>query len=255
MIRTLLIIAGAALVLAIASLSGAAGLVARDIDRNGGTWVIRDGDEHIRIETVSSERLPDVSRTLTWSGGDRLDIDLPATVTYIQGPEAGVVVTGSQSIVDRVRVENGRLHLARGTDEITLHWWAGGLTARSDRDDLKIVVTAPSVSRFNLSGSRTLTIRDYDQPTLAIDISGSGDVTANGKTTTLDLDIDGSGEADLSNVATTDATVSISGSGEARVAPTGTARLSIAGSGDITLTARPAKLESNVSGSGDIHER
>src|SRR5690606_38876099 len=123
------------------------------------------------------------------------------------------------------------------------------------RDNLKIVVTAPAVTRFDLAGSQSLIIQNYDQPTLSIDISGSGDVTATGKTTTLDLDIAGSGEAYLSDMITTDATVGISGSREASIAPTGTARLSIAGSGDITLTTRPAKLESNVSRSGDIHPR
>lgn len=254
MIRTLLIISGAALVLAIASLSGAAGLVARDLDRNGGSWVFQDGDDLIRIETVTGERSPAVTRTLAWTGGDRLSVNLPADVTYVQGPEAGVVITGSQTIVDRVQIKDGRL-TADGPDEITVRWRAGGFSAWNDRDNLKIVVTAPAVTRFNLAGSQPLTIRDYDQPTLSIDISGSGDVTATGKTTTLDLDIAGSGEADLADLATTDATVGISGSGEARVAPTGTARLSIAGSGDITLTTRPAKLESNVSGSGDIHQR
>ena len=254
MIRTLLIIAGAALVLALASLSGAAGLVARDLDHNGGSWTIHDGDDLIRIESVRSEPGPTVSRTLAWSGGDRLSVDLPADVTYVQGPEAGVVVTGSQAMVDRIQVNNGRI-TADGPDEITIRWWAGGFSAWNDRDNLKIVVTAPSVTRFDLAGSQTLTIQDYDQPTLSIDISGSGDVTATGKTAALDLDIAGSGEADLSTLATTDATVGVSGSGEARVAPTGTARLSIAGSGDITLTTRPAKLESNVSGSGDIPQR
>ena len=254
MIRTLLIIAGAALVLAIASLSGAAGLVARDLDRNGGSWVFHDGDDVIRIESVAGERGPDVSRTLAWTGGDRLSVNLPADVTFVQGPEAGVVITGPQAIVDRVQIKDGRI-TADGPDEITVRWWAGGFSAWNERDNLKIVVTAPSVTRFDLSGSGSLTLQAYDQPSLSIDISGSGDVTATGKTTSVDLNIAGSGEADLADLTTTDATVGISGSGEARVAPTGTARLSIAGSGDITLTTRPAKLESNVSGSGDIHQR
>lgn len=254
MIRTLLIIAGAALVLAIASLSGAAGLAARDLDRNGGSWVIHDGDDLIRIENVTGESGPAVTRTMDWTGGDRLSVDLPADVTYVQGSEAGVVITGSQAIIDRVQIKDGRITVD-GPDEITFRWRAGGFTAWNDRNNLKIVVTAPSVTRFDLSGSQSLTIQDYDQPTLSIDISGSGDVTATGKTAALDLDIAGSGEANLADLVTTDATVGISGSGEARVAPTGAAKLSIAGSGDITLTTRPAKLESSISGSGDIHER
>ena len=124
MIRTLLIIAGAALVLAIASLSGAAGLVARDLDRNGGSWVFHDGDDVIRIESVAGERGPDVSRTLAWTGGDRLSVNLPADVTFVQGPESGVVITGPQAIVDRVQIKDGRI-TADGPDEITVRWRAG----------------------------------------------------------------------------------------------------------------------------------
>lgn len=256
MIRTLFIIAGAALVLAIAAFGGAAALGGRDLARNGWSWTFHNMDgETIRFERADGERGPDVTRTLAWNGEDRLAIDLAADVTFIQGAEAGVVITGAESIVDRIRIENGRMSMSNGPELVTFGWRRGDLTAWSDRDDLKIVVTAPSVTRFDLSGSGSLTIRNYDQPTLDLSISGSGDASAHGKTATLDLDIAGSGEADLSDLVTTDATVGISGSGEARVAPTGTARLSIAGSGDITLTTRPAKLESNVSGSGDIHER
>lgn len=250
MIRTLFIIAGAALVLAIASLGGAAALGGREMAREGWSWTVHDGDRDIRIERMHGDRSPDVSKTLAWTGGGLLAIDMPADVTFIQGADAGVVLTGPQSTLDRVRVSDGRIALEDADDRISV-----GLRTGSRRDRLTIVVTAPDVSRFRLAGSGDLDIRAYDQPSLEITIAGSGDVTASGKTTALKLDIAGSGEADLSDILTTDADVSINGSGEATVGPTGTARISIAGSGDVTLTTRPTQLQSNVSGSGDIHQR
>ena len=117
---------------------------------------------------------------------------------------------------------------------------------------MKIVVTAPKINNFNLEGSANLMLRDYDQDTLAIDISGSGEVTAMGRAGALEVDISGSGDADLAALATTDANIAIAGSGDAVVAPTGRADISISGSGDTVLTTRPATVNQNISGSGEV---
>ena len=42
--------------------------------------------------------------------------------------------------------------------------------------------------------------------------------------------------------------------GEATVAATGTVDVSIDGSGDVNLALRPAKLNSSISGSGEVHQ-
>lgn len=254
MIRNLVIIAGASTVLALASLGGAAALGGQELQRNGWSWTFQDSDgETVRFERVDrADRGPDVGRTLAWTGGDRLSIDLPAEVTYVQGAEAGVVVTGTQAVVDQIRVENGRIFLDRQGDEVVVGWGRHG--PWSDHDGLKIRVTSPSVSQFDLSGSGELVLRDYDQPRLALSVSGSGEVKASGTVRTLSVDISGSGEADLSDLVTTDAEVTISGSGEARVAPTGTARIDIAGSGDVYLDTRPTSVQSDISGSGEVHQ-
>ena len=112
----------------------------------------------------------------------------------------------------------------------------------------------PNVVRFVSNASGDLDIKAYDQPTLALDVSGSADVTAEGRTDALRLEIDGSGDADLRALAARDATVDISGSGDANVAPTGDVQVRIDGSGDVTLAARPAKLTTELSGSGDVYQ-
>ena len=104
------------------------------------------------------------------------------------------------------------------------------------------------------NGSGDLTIRDYDQPSLALDLSGSSDVTASGRADRLSLDIAGSGDADLARLTLKDARIDIAGSGEATVAATGTVDVSIDGSGDVNLALRPAKLNSSISGSGEVHQ-
>ena len=89
---------------------------------------------------------------------------------------------------------------------------------------------------------------------MALSISGSADVTASGRTDALDLDIAGSGDADLRALDAKDAKVDIAGSGDADIAPTGDVQVSIAGSGDVSLATRPAKLTSEIAGSGDVYQ-
>lgn len=255
MIRNLFIIAGAGVVLSVACITGAAALSGADLKRHDWSWTLHNEDgDTILFERAQGERGPDISRTLPWSGTDTLSVEIPGEVTYVPGAETGVTISGAQSAVDRVRVENGRVFMVGNSERVTLGWRNGEPTGWSDNDDLRVTVTAPSITRFDLSGSGRLKITGYDQPTLTLDISGSGEVEAVGKTTTLSVDMSGSGEVDMRDLATRDATVEISGSGEATVAPTGKADIDIAGSGDVYLTTRPAQITRDISGSGDIHE-
>lgn len=251
MIRTLLIITGASLVLCIAALAGAAALGGTEMARHGWSWTFRDGDFARTEKTVTFERAdsgPAVTRTLAWDGSDRLDIDVAADVTYVQGDTASVEVRGPRNQVEALRLRGGRLTFDRDENsEVVMFGWG-----RHDR--LQITVTAPSVRTFDLSASGDLSIRGYDQPDLMVRINGSGEVDVAGRTDAVELDIHGSGEADLSGLETRDADVEISGSGEAVVGPTGAARITISGSGDVELTQRPASLIQNVSGSGEVRQ-
>ena len=250
MIRTLLIITGASLVLCVAALAGAAAIGGQDLARHGWSWTFRDDGHEETVHFQRADGGPSVTRTLAWDGGDRLDIDVPAEVTYIQGDQASVEVVGRRDQVNSLRLTNGRLAFADDDDDaevVVFGWRSGGR--------LRITVTAPSVRTFNLSGSGDLLIRDYDQPSLAVTVNGSGEVQATGRTETVDLDISGSGEADFSGLETRDADITISGSGEAAVGPTGAARISLSGSGEVDLTRRPASVSQTISGSGEVNQR
>lgn len=247
MIRTLLIITGASLVLCIATLSGAAAIGGSDLARHGWTWTFReDGEDH----TVHFERgddSPAVTRNLAWTGGDTLTIDIPGDVTYVQGDTPSVVIRGRKSMVDRVNLIDGRLTWDEDddTDHVVFGWNNG-----SGR--LRVTVTAPSVKRFDLESSADLSIRGYDQPTFELNVSGSGDVDALGRTETATIQTTGSGDSDLSRLRMTDARVDTSGSGDVSVGPTGRADIAISGSGDVDVTTRPATVTQDVSGSGDV---
>ena len=257
MIRNLLIITGVGFILAVVGIGGAAALGGRDLAGPGWTWVVTDdeaGDESFRIER--GEVSPQTTRTIEWTGADTLAIDLPADVTYVQGSEAGISITGPSTVVDRVRFTDGRLTLLNGEDgdRAYIRWSRTGIQGWSETEALKITVTAPSVTTFDVAGSSELSVRAYDQPALNLTLSGSSDVDVQGRTQTVTLDISGDGDADLEAVAMTDATVTVSGNGDAHLGPTGQATVDLSGNGDVTLTRRPARLEQTISGNGSLNQ-
>ena len=184
---------------------------------------------------------PQATRTIPWPGGDTLGVSVgSAKVRYTQGPNRGLVATGRKATVDNLVIVNGNVRFAR---------------RMLNSGDLVLVLTAPDVRRFSLAGSNSLSVDRYDQDSLKLSISGSGDADLNGKARMVDLSISGSGEIDAADLAVADAKINISGSGEAKVGPTQSADVRISGSGDVELTSSPAKLNSRVSGSGKVTTR
>jgi hypothetical protein len=252
MIRVLVMIAITGFLVSVVTLSVAVGIGGPEaITRGAWAWGPHNhwafsedwNDRHWGWDDDDRHSGPQASRELTWSGGDTLDIAAPADVRYTQadGP-AKVTVSGPRRLVDAVELRNGRLEL---TNNSGWRRHGGGLT---------VVISAPGVKRFSLEGSGKLDIDGYRQDSLKLDLSGDSDVTVKGDAKTLDLKISGSADADLGDLKLQSADVDISGSGDATLAPTEAANLRISGAGDVTLLTRPKKLESDVSGSGSVHQ-
>jgi hypothetical protein len=249
MIRTLALIAGASFVLAVACLGGASALGAFDISHNGwkGNWNFHldhhghyVGWSHDDGDDKSDGDSTPATREIAWGGTDGFDIDVPADVQFTQasGP-AKLVVTGPKDAIDHLTLSGSHLQFDDDGD------YDGHIT---------VALTAPAVRRFAINGDGSLSITGYDQDELDIDVSGHGDVSAKGKAKSTKVDISGDGNVDLGGLPSTDARADISGSGRASIAPTASADLHISGSGEIDLLTHPAKVTSDVSGSGRIVE-
>jgi hypothetical protein len=247
MIRVLVMIAVTGFLVSVVTISTAVAIAGPDLFTDallnhsfiGGHWDIDGNNFNWENDRYSG---PQTTRELAWTGGDTLEVDVPAQITYTQAPGAGkITVTGSQRALDNLEIEDGRLRFSHG------HYRHGG--------DLTIVMTAPAVTHFDLRGSGRLDIEGYEQDKLNLDVSGDAQVSAKGVAKGLQLSMSGSGEADLGELKVSDADINIEGSGAATLAPTGAAIVDISGSGDVTLLTRPSKLETNVSGSGSIHQR
>lgn len=256
MIRTLLIITGASVVLCAAALGGAVALGGNDLARHGWTWTFLDEDgDRVRIERVKPDIGPEVTRTLPWTGGGLLHVDLPGEVTFVQGDAKTVTITGPEALAERVHLLQGsRLTFNDGddTEQVLVHWGQRGFRAHQER--LKITVTAPDVTIFNLSSSADLLVRDYDQDRLSLVLSGSGNATVQGRAEVAHVNLSGSGDADLSGLDLTDAMIEIDGSGDMDLSASGDVEVEISGSGDVNLDRRPQSLKQTLSGSGSVSQ-
>jgi len=247
MIRPLAMIAIAGFVLCVASLSAAVAIGGPDALARGG-WAIASGshdhwdwdDDDDWERDGPAVGGAQTTRTIAWSGAERLDLDVAADVRYVQAPgPATLTITGPQRAVERVELDGD-----------TLRYDGGRRRWRHAR--LDVVLQAPNVSAFDISGRNSLTIEGYNQPRLRLNVSGDADVRATGRAETVELDISGDGDVDLAALNTKGADVDISGAADATLAPTDWAKLDISGAGDVRLTTHPPRLETDVSGAGKV---
>lgn len=236
MVRTLLIIAAASFVLMLAAFGGAAAIGGPRLWQDGWSIGFEDGDS-------AQSSGPTTERTLEWTGGDTLAVDLPADVTFTQGDTPSVVISGPDALVQRVTLIDGRLSFPDGGPHIV----------GRHSDGLQVTITAPNVSHFWFEGFGDLHLNAIDQDSLEIRADGAGGIEANGRAGDLRLVLDGAGSADLTALSVDNAEVVISGAGGAQVNASQSANVSIEGVGNVDLVQRPARLTQDVSGLGRVN--
>ena len=175
-----------------------------------------------------------------WSGGDAVDIALPATVRYRGGEGDEVIVRGSPDVIAHIEINGGN---------ITLDCRGFGKSR-----DIEVILPGRAFSRVNLSGSGKVIMENLSQPDLALSISGNGDVRAQGKVDRATVSISGSGNARLADLAVLQLTIKVSGSGNIEASPRDLADIHVSGSGNVRLLTRPIQLRSHVSGSGRVSQ-
>jgi hypothetical protein len=198
----------------------------------------------------------EVTRQFDWPGGRDLDVGMPADVTYVTGEAGTVTVTGPENAVERFYVEDGNLRLEGWAASNTFaDDQAPDFSERYDRPPrLTITVTAPLVTRFDLSGSETLNLPDYDHDVLEIEASGAAQVTGAGRAQLLVLDLSGGADADLTGLQLSDAEIEMSANTTAIVAPTARAEYDLSGGSRLTLRSRPRRIVEDISGSARVYE-
>ncbi len=239
MIRTLTLIAVTGFALSLACLSTAVAIAGPDfVSRGAWAWGAHRDNFGDSGEAVGG---PEATRQFAWDDSRTLSVSIPAEIRYVQAPgPARLNITGPTGLLDRIEVKDGAIHFRDGP-------------FRSRGQRLRIELSAPNVRGFDIAGASELTVENYNQPELKLDMSGSGEARISGRAQTARVDISGSAEADLADLQVQGAEVDISGSGEARIAPTQWAEMDIAGSGQVDLLTNPPQVETDISGSGRVN--
>lgn len=119
--------------------------------------------------------------------------------------------------------------------------------------ELLVELTTPRLESFAVSGSSDCELEGFDGGSLALAISGSGDVHATGRVDHVQVSITGSGGMRLEDLEARAAAVSIAGSGSVSVDARDSLDVRITGSGDVRYEGRPV-VSRQVTGSGGVRQ-
>jgi hypothetical protein len=170
---------------------------------------------------------------------NRDSVDLRLSV----GEPQRLRVRAGEKVIDDVRTE-----VRDGTLLLTFdHDGFGG-------DDVVVEASVPKLTAIEASGSGDIDADGIDADAFELRSDGSADIALAGTVGRLVVDLDGSGDADLEQLAAREARVDVSGSGEAEVTAGERLDVEVDGSGDVRYHGDPA-LTQHVDGSGELQRQ
>jgi len=187
---------------------------------------------------------PRTTQTRDVAAFTRLDNRDSVDVRLIAGQPLGLRVHAGGKVIDDVRTEvhDGTLEVAFDHD---------GLGS----SDVVVEASAPELTGIEATGSGDVDAAGIDADAFEVSSDGSADIALEGRVGRLAVDLSGSGDADLDELAATDAGVAVSGSGDAEVRASERLEVDIEGSGDVRYFGDPAAVTQHVDGSGDLSRR
>jgi hypothetical protein len=249
MTRTIIVIAIVGIAAALICLPLAAMLYSHGnhFDLQTWTWTAPHGwfgddedDDDSDARNQGGDRGRIETRDFVWGSADRLEVDVPANLHFHPDAQWHLSIRAPRRVLDHLRVNDGRVAASR-----SFHHYSG---------PVEIELSGPALHDITVNGAGKLVLDNLRQDALALAIHGSGSVHANGSIDTLNVQIVGSGDAELAQLAVRSGRIFIAGSGAADIAPSDDADVFIAGSGDVRLHTHPRHLSSRVVGSGQITE-
>jgi putative autotransporter adhesin-like protein len=170
----------------------------------------------------------------------RIDSDSSVELRLHVGEPRRVQVRAGEKVIDDVATEvrDGTLHVTFDHDG-----WGG--------NDVVVEASVPKLDGIHASGSGDIEADGIDADAFTLRSDGSADIVLTGSTAALDVEVDGSGDAELADLRARAATVKVRGSGDADVRADERLEVDVDGSGDVRYYGDP-ELNQRVDGSGDL---
>ena len=183
---------------------------------------------------------PRTTQTRDVAGFTRVDNPDSVDVRLQVGEPQRVRVRAGEKVIGDVRTEvrDGTLHVT-----FDHHGWGGR--------DVVVEASVPKLTGIDVSGSGDVYADGIDADAFEVRSDGSADIALRGTAGRLAVDLDGSGDADLAGLAAREARVAVGGSGDAEVRAGERLDVDVDGSGDVRYHGDP-RLSKHVDGSGEL---
>jgi hypothetical protein len=183
---------------------------------------------------------PRTSQTRDVAKFTRIDNRASVDVRLHVGEPQRVRVRAGEKVIDDVRTQ-----VRDGTLQVTFDHdgWGGS--------DVVVEASVPALTAVEASGSGDIDVDGIEAEAFELRSDGSADIALAGTAGRLAVDMDGSGDAELGDLAAREAHVFVGGSGDADVRADDRLDVTVDGSGDVRYHGNP-ELTQNVDGSGDL---
>lgn len=184
--------------------------------------------------------------------------------------ENGLILTGPREAIEEVNVtlRNQKLRIEKkkssywfnvrtSNQRVTVELSSAVLTGvyLSGSGNLSGSIKAENQLKLVVSGSGSIESDPLYAQTINASVSGSGDLTLSGSCDSFTMQIAGSGNINADQLKAKVAEVKIAGSGNGRINVSEKLNASIAGSGNLTYSGNPEKIDQSVVGSGRIRSK
>jgi hypothetical protein len=186
-----------------------------------------------------------ITETRNVSGFSGVSLEGSSRLLIEQGGVNSLTVTGDDNILPYLETE-----VSGGT--LVLGEKSG--VSLSPSSDIVFKVILRNLDSLGVSGSGLAQAKRLQNPKMKIDLSGSGEVDAEGAADDLDINVSGSGRFRGDGLKSKRTRIDISGSGSAVVASSETLNATISGSGTVEYIGDP-RVHQDISGSGSIRKR
>lgn len=204
------------------------------------------------------------TETIKVADYDAISVVGSMNVTLVKGTEGTITVTTDENLHEYLEVtSNG------GKLKITFKNSKNGFSSKkginiqvpfTDINAISLVGSGDIISKntikasmmdVSLVGSGDMEL-EIEANNLDSNLSGSGDITLTGSVTNLKAKVSGSGDFEARSLEAQNTEAYVSGSGDLQVNAKKRLKARVNGSGDISYSGNPEKVDTKISGSGDI---
>jgi hypothetical protein len=185
----------------------------------------------------------EASETRQVDSFDRVALSGQGDVEVSVGRAQSVTVRTDDNLLDDVRteVDDGELKISQ----------PGNLQI-DPKVGITIEITVPDLRAVDLSGSGNVSAHGVHGDLFRAEVGGAGNVEATGLVQRVEAELSGSGWIRFAELKAPRATAEIPGSGNIEVYAGESLTASVSGAGQILYSGNPSQVEKDVSGAGDI---